>query len=69
MGCVMSLSYGGITRIRFRGFDLSPCIKAPLLVDAAKVNFFWFGENYFSEKEACFCRMARFIRLARKGPS
>ncbi len=45
MGCVMSLSYGGITRIRFRGFDLSPCIKAPLLVDAAKVNLFWFGEK------------------------
>ena len=45
MGCVMSLSYGGITRIRFRGFDLSPCIKAPLLVDTAKVNLFWFGEK------------------------
>ncbi len=54
----MSLSYGGITRIRFRGFDLSPCIKAPLLVDAAKINLFLFRgkvagfsaagiENYF----------------------
>ena len=35
LGC-FSFSYDGIIRIRFRGFDLSPYIEAPLLFELQK---------------------------------
>lgn len=39
----LSLPYAGITRIRFRGFDLSPCFKAPLL------NFHYKGNTLYED--------------------
>jgi len=47
-----SFSYDGIIRIRFRGFDLSPCIEAPLLFDWGKSNKFSANCNWRNEISA-----------------